>query len=137
MQLFLGIDIHSDFLKRSYLKRSPSKLRKSPSSSKASAREKRSQNQSSTGFSMNAQKENISSLRSDSKRNDERKHNDLLENKYFQEEIVKALKARLNDQIDTQQNAKSRNVVKEITPMQTKEDSSDDGIEGNTRFIWK
>ena len=85
---------------------------------------------------MNAQKENISSLRSDSKRNDERKHIDLLENKYFQEELVKALKARFNDQIDTQQNAKSKNVVKETTPMQTKEDSSDDGIEGNTRFIW-
>ena len=86
---------------------------------------------------MNAQKENISSLRSDSKRNDERKHIDLLENKCFQEELVKALKALFNDQIDTQPNAKSKNVVKETTPMQTKEDSSDDGIEGNTRFIWK
>lgn len=69
--------------------------------------------------------------------NDERKHIDLLQNKYFQEELVKALKARFNDQIDTQHNAKSKNVVKETTPMQTKDDSSDDGIEGNTRFIWK
>ena len=86
---------------------------------------------------MNSQKENISSLRSNSKRNDERKHIDLLENNCFQEELVKALKARFNDQIDTQQNAKGKNVAKETTSMQTKEDSSDDDIEGNKRCIWQ
>ena len=84
---------------------------------------------------MNSQKENISSLTSNSKRNHERKHIDLLENKYLQEELVKAVKARFNDQIDTQQNAKSKNVAKETTSMQTKEDSSDDDIEGNNRCI--
>ena len=84
---------------------------------------------------MNSQKENISSLRSNSKRNHERKHIDLLENKYLQEELVKAVKARFNDQIDTQQNAKRKNVAKETTSMQTKEDSSDDDIEGNNRCI--
>ena len=127
----------SDFISNnsSYLKRSPSKLSKSPSSSKASTRQKGSQNESSTGFSMNSQKENISSLRSNSTRNHERKHIDLLENKYLQEELIKAVKARFNDQIDTQQNAKSKNVAKETTSMQTKEDSSDDDIEGNNRCI--
>ena len=119
----------------SYLKRSPSKSSKSTSSLKTSTRQKGSQNESSAGFSTNSQKENISSLTSNSKRNHERKHIDLLENKYLQEELVKAVKARFNDQIDTQQNAKSKNVVKETTPMQTKEDSSDDGIEGNLSLI--
>ena len=129
--------IDSDFISNnsSYLKRSPSKLSKSPSSSKASTRQKGSQNESSTEFPMNSQKENISSLRSNTKRNHERKHIDLLENKYLQEELVKAVKARFNDQIDTQQNAKSKNVAKETTSMQTKEDSSDDDIEGNNRCI--
>ena len=134
MQLFLGIDIHSDFLKRSYLKRSPSKLNQSPSSSKASTRQKGSQNESSTGYSINSQKENISSQRSKSRNNQERKHIDLLENKYLQEELVKAVKARFNDQIDTQQNAKNKNVAKETTSMQTKGDSSDDDIEGNNLY---
>ena len=119
----------------SYLKRSPSKSSKSTSSLKASTRQKGSQNESSAGFSTNSQKENISSLTSNSKRNHERKHIDLLENKYLQEELVKAVKARFNDQIDTQQNAKSKNVAKETTSMQTKEDSSDDDIEGNNRCI--
>lgn len=119
----------------SYSKRSPSKSSKSTSSLKASTRQKGSQNESSTGISMNSQKENISSLTSNSKRNHERKHIDLLENKYLQEELVKAVKARFNDQIDTQQNAKSKNVAKETTSMQTKEDSSDDDIEGNNRCI--
>ena len=129
----------SDFISNdsSYLKRSPSKLNKSPSSSKASTRQKGSHNESSEGFSKNSQKENISSLRSNSKSNHERKHIDLLENKYLQEELVKAVKARFNDQIDTQQNAKSKNVAKETTSMQTKEDSSDDDIEGNNRCIWQ
>ena len=126
--------IDSNFISNnsSYLKRSPSKLSKNP---KASTRQKGSQNECSTGFSMNSQKENISSLRSNSKRNHERKHIDLLENKYLQEELVKAVKARFNDQIDTQQNAKNKNVAKETTSMQTKEDSSDDDIEGNNCSI--
>ena len=118
-----------------YSKRSPSKSSKSPSSLKASSRQKGSQNEISTGFSMNSQKENISSLRSISKSNHERTHIDLLENKYLQEELVKAVKARFNDQIDTQQNAKNKNVAKETTSMQTKGDSSDDDIEGNNRFL--
>ena len=131
--------VDSDFISNdsSYLKRSPSKLNKSPSSSKASTRQKGSHNESSEGFSKNSQKENISSLRSNSRNNQERKHIDLLENKYLQEELVKAVKARFNDQIDTQQNAKSKNVAKETTSMQTKEDSSDDDIEGNNRCIWQ
>ena len=119
------------------LKRSPSKSNKSPPSSKASTRQKGSHNESSEGFSENSQKENISSLKSNSKGNNERKHIDLLENKYLQEELVKAVKARFNDQIDTQQNAKGKNVAKETTSMQTKEDSSDDDIEGNKRCIWQ
>ena len=121
----------------SYLKRSPSKFSKSPSSLKASTPQKGSQNESSTGLSMNSQKENISSFKSNSKSNHERKHIDLLENKYLQEELVKAVKARFNDQIDNQQNAKSKNVAKETTSMQTKEDSSDDDIEGNNHCIWQ